>query len=312
MRLLIILLVIANILMFLRILVSQEAAPPVAHPFHPERVVIVSPADMTINPGQSSTATSAPNTSATSPSQANPAASHPPAASNNTSPLPASKTPATPPQPDKMIAADHQPAATADTPATGSASPPASAAEVAVAASAAVQASGSTPSASHKTDKPADKTLPPVCLSLGPVPAASTADAQTRLNALLLGDRLISRDNASAHGPYWIYLPPLASKQAADDKVAQLEKAGIKDVSVIRNGPWKNALSLGVFAKEDAAARRADSLKKLGIPVQIEAHGADRSFFLNKLSAREQNSVIQIAHDLGLAGLRVISCQGEP
>ncbi len=308
MRLLIILLVIANLLILLRILVSQEPTSPVAHEFHPERVLIVSRAGIT---GHSAAgATSPPANPDASASQTKPAATHPSTNNTSVSPPRASNTPATQHSPDNPVAANDKPAA--DVHATSSSSPPPSAAEVAAAASAAAQAAGSAPPAPHKPEKPAEKPSSPVCLSLGPVPAASTAEAQTRLNAMLLGDRLVSRDNAPAHGPYWIYLPPLASKQAADDKVAQLEKAGIKDVSVIRNGPWKNALSLGVFAKEDAAARRADSLKKQGIPVQIEAHGADRSFILKKLSAREQNNAIQIAHDLGLASLRVISCQGEP
>lgn len=301
MRLLIILLVMANLFALARIVLVQGPPLAVVHPFHPERVAIVS------GPGPTPPAAASPDT-ASKPAAITPASPQAPSpsASQPTPPLPVQSAPST-----SRPAASTSTSKPPEAPATSDDHAPSNAVAMAAVASAAVQttAPAPLPASADMGSRPAAAV---VCINLGPVPEQDTADAQTRLNALLLGDRLISVDAASAHGPYWVYLPPLASKQAADDRVTQLQKDGIKDVSVIRNGPWKNALSLGVFAKEEAAVHRADSLKKQGLPVQIEAHGAERSFILKKLSVKEQNDAIRIAHDLGITRLRVISCQGAP
>ena len=300
MRLLIILLVMANLFALARIVLVQGPPLAVVHPFHPERVAIVS------GPGPTPPAAASPDT-ASKPAAITPASPQAPSpsASQPTPPLPVQSAPST-----SRPAASTSTSKPPEAPATSDDHAPSNAVAMAAVASAAVQTTApALPASADTGSRPAAAV---VCINLGPVPEQDTADAQTRLNALLLGDRLISVDAASAHGPYWVYLPPLASKQAADDRVTQLQKDGIKDVSVIRNGPWKNALSLGVFAKEEAAVHRADSLKKQGLPVQIEAHGAERSFILKKLSVKEQNDAIRIAHDLGITRLRVISCQGAP
>ncbi len=242
MRLLLIILVLANLLALTRILLMHEPAGPVVHEYHADRIRLVPP----------------------------PVATNAPTPTNAMQLAVAASTAAQ---------AAHQPASTHAAPSLNANSP-------------------------DKTEKPS------VCLNWGPVPANQTTEAQTRLNAMQLGERLVLHDDPSAHGPYWIFYPPLNSKTEADDKLAQLQKSGIHDISIIRNGPWQNALSLGVFATAEAANNRLHQLNQQGLHAQIEAHGSSRSYTFVHLTTKEQASVMQLAQTLGLPAVQVIDCPG--
>ncbi len=136
----------------------------------------------------------------------------------------------------------------------------------------------------------------------GPVPAAQTTEAQTRLNQLTLGERLRIHDEASSSGPYWVYYPPLKDKSSADAQLAKWQALGIRDLGIIRNGPWQNALSFGVYGKHDAALQRTAALLKAGIHAQVEARqSAGRVFTLLHTDASERAALQAIARDMKLA-----------
>jgi len=103
------------------------------------------------------------------------------------------------------------------------------------------------------------------CLEWGTVGAGDLKAAQAGLAALDLGDRLSSREQQVV-AAYWVYIPPLKSKAEAQRKIAELERLGVKDYYAVEAPPaLKNAVSLGIFKSEDAAASYLDGLQRKGV-----------------------------------------------
>jgi hypothetical protein len=94
--------------------------------------------------------------------------------------------------------------------------------------------------------------LPDVCVEWGPFTDAERTRALADLEPLALGKLLTQRRVESATA-FWVYVPPLSSKAAAETRAAVLRASGIKDLFVVDSGPQRFAISLGVFRTEEAA-----------------------------------------------------------
>jgi hypothetical protein len=65
---------------------------------------------------------------------------------------------------------------------------------------------------------------------------------------------------------YWVVIPPLSDKAAADKKAVELKRMGIGDFLVVNDaGPYRNAISLGTFSNEETAKDLFDRLGKKGV-----------------------------------------------
>lgn len=82
----------------------------------------------------------------------------------------------------------------------------------------------------------------------------------------------VSRGTREKIENYRVYIPPLESPKSAASKMHELRGRGVDDVAVILRGALKNGVSLGVYAKEGNAERRAAELGKLGYSVLLEAN----------------------------------------
>ncbi len=103
------------------------------------------------------------------------------------------------------------------------------------------------------------------CLEWGPFGASELKTAQSTLEALKLGEQLSSHEMQVVAG-FWVYIPPLKSKAEVDRKIAELERLGVKDYYAVEGqGPMKNAISLGLFRTEEAAAGYLEGLQQKGV-----------------------------------------------
>ena len=59
---------------------------------------------------------------------------------------------------------------------------------------------------------------------------------------------------------WWIYIPPFASRQDAENRARELLQGTITEYFIIKDGKFKNAISLGIFSQEKTAT---DFLKTL-------------------------------------------------
>ena len=64
---------------------------------------------------------------------------------------------------------------------------------------------------------------------------------------------------------FWVFIPPLPNRQAADRKVGELRALGLTDYYILNDGPQKNAISLGIFKSEEAANSYHQSIRTRGV-----------------------------------------------
>jgi len=103
-----------------------------------------------------------------------------------------------------------------------------------------------------------------VCLEIGPLATGDLARAEDAVTALGAGLKVARRVEEPSR--WWVYIPPLPTRQAAADRVTELKKQGVEDSSLLSEDPiWRNGISLGVFRSEEAANNHAESLRKRGV-----------------------------------------------
>jgi hypothetical protein len=104
-----------------------------------------------------------------------------------------------------------------------------------------------------------------LCIEWGAFGGDEAVRAAQALAPLSLGARLTQRRQEDVAG-YWVYIPPLANRQAAARKAGELKSLRVDDYFVVPDDPkWRNAVSLGVFKTEDAAKARLAALRDLGV-----------------------------------------------
>ncbi len=71
---------------------------------------------------------------------------------------------------------------------------------------------------------------------------------------------------------YWVYLPPMETEAAAEERLEELRERGITDLSLVRQGERRYAISLGVFSSRERARERREQLLDHG----VEAEAGER------------------------------------
>jgi hypothetical protein len=160
------------------------------------------------------------------------------------------------------------------------------------------------------TRKPEAPKVVSVCLEWGAFIGGDAARAAQALEPLGLGAKLTQRKQEEV-AAYWVYIPPLASRQAATQKAGELKRLGVDEYFIVADDPkWRNAISLGVFKTEEAAKARLDALRAKG--VRSATSGArETQFSKTYFQLREANSTLAAKlNELkqGFAGTEVRGC----
>ena len=152
------------------------------------------------------------------------------------------------------------------------------------------------------------------CLFLGGVEEESIARA--------VEQRLLSTDikasvevlDAAVGRDYWVYLAPLASRQASLRQLKELQARKI-DSYIISQGDLVNGISLGIFPRSDSAQSVIQRLREAGYePMLRELARAHRSYWV-KIAAESRvlvsDSLLErLAEDfLGLEH-QLMPCEG--
>lgn len=157
------------------------------------------------------------------------------------------------------------------------------------------------PLESYQADKRDIQLLSEMGVTGSEVPPVARVDAETV--CLLLGDferedearvveqRLMSLDiraslreiDASAGVDYWVYLPPLGSRQASLRQLKELQARHI-DSYIITEGDLGNGISLGIFPRKESADNVVVRLREAGYePLLRELERAHRSYWVQIL-----------------------------
>lgn len=81
----------------------------------------------------------------------------------------------------------------------------------------------------------------------------------------MAGERAMSFTEVPLNTRHWVIFPPLPSAQSAADKLGELAAAGVGDAFVVKDGAWRNAISLGLYADDEAARRRVREVEDKGV-----------------------------------------------
>lgn len=123
------------------------------------------------------------------------------------------------------------------------------------------------------------KEAPPeeaVCLFLGSFEESTEAEqVEQRLLSLDIRSQMQVVESAGAVD-YWVYLPPLASRQASLRQLRELQARKI-DSYIITQGDLSNGISLGIFPRHDSAGSVITRLRSAGYePLLRELPRANR------------------------------------
>lgn len=88
-----------------------------------------------------------------------------------------------------------------------------------------------------------------------------------RISALGASARLTRQPGGNAR--YWVLIPPLASREQAQEARARLSAVGLTDTSLIEQGDQKHAISLGVYSNSSNARHVMTEAARLGLTVEI-------------------------------------------
>jgi len=153
-----------------------------------------------------------------------------------------------------------------------------------------------------------------VCLFLGAFDGRDEA-AQVEQRLLSLDIRTsIQAIEAQSGLDYWVYLPPLASRQASLRQLRELQARRI-DSYIITEGDLANGISLGIFPRVDSAEAVMQRLRGAGYePALKELPRAHRRFWvrIDPLSRRLADDSLLQRLALDFKGLQhqLMPCEG--
>jgi len=103
---------------------------------------------------------------------------------------------------------------------------------------------------------------PRACLEWGNFTAAELERARTKLAETAPGVKFTTRELADTPA-WWVYIPPAKSRDDVEQAVERLKGLGVTQVHVVTDSErWRNAISLGIFKTEAAAAAFLAELKE--------------------------------------------------
>jgi hypothetical protein len=164
-----------------------------------------------------------------------------------------------------------------------------------------------------KRAKPTEEAMEPAlsCAAWGSFPESQVAAAETRLASLELGARLSRRETAGATS-YLVMIPPIARRADINQRVEELNRAGVTDHFVINDGESRNGISLGFFKTEDAANRHLGYMKAKGVSDAIvkprSTGNRTVTFMMQNLSDSERSKLEGIADGFPAVEVKIQAC----
>lgn len=151
-----------------------------------------------------------------------------------------------------------------------------------------------------------------LCMEWGEFSGTDLSRADIALATMKLGDRLKSRTVEYTSG-YWVYIAPMKTHEQIKQKAALLKKLAIEDYFVVQEtGPWKNAISLGVFKSAEAAKKYLLKLHKRGLTsAKMGARAVKLKFtvfVLNRLDSAASSQLAVLHKDFPDSEIRQIPC----
>lgn len=154
------------------------------------------------------------------------------------------------------------------------------------------------------------------CVEWGAFAGNEMTRAVAALAKLELGDKLSQRSIEELPG-FWVYIPPLKSRQDADKKISELKTLGVTDYFLVQdNSKWRNAISLGIFKTEEAANNRLQSLKDKGVRSAVMGEWTQKvnqvMFVVREPGDTVQVKLVELQREFPGSELKATQCASAP
>ena len=119
------------------------------------------------------------------------------------------------------------------------------------------------------------------CFTLGPMSSRSATQAvQEALSGIVVQIQL-HESTAMVEQGFWVYLEPFGSYGQAAEAVSQLVNNGIRDYYILPEGPYANAVSVGLYEQRSQAESRVRAIEalELGWPLVMEMQREEEARF---------------------------------
>jgi hypothetical protein len=127
------------------------------------------------------------------------------------------------------------------------------------------------------------------CISIGPfreLSQAATAAANLRTAGYDPSQRVGEGDIWVG---YWVHLAGIATKERADEILANLRENGVSDSYIIPGGEAEQIISLGVFSEISRAGRRREHVRGLGYePTVVDRNRRGTVYWVDVTLAADQ------------------------
>lgn len=152
-----------------------------------------------------------------------------------------------------------------------------------------------------------------ICMEWG-VPPQDLERAQAALKTLQLAESdVLVRKPAEKSASYWVFIPPLKSKQDANKKVEELKSLGVQDSFVMQdNNKWRYAVSLGVFSTEEAATKYLAQVREKGVKsaktTPRDHEGGHASLVIKASRENLELELVKVKQDFPDSELKAVAC----
>jgi hypothetical protein len=117
------------------------------------------------------------------------------------------------------------------------------------------------------------------CASLGPFEQLEIAEV-ARAQLERTGNRAALRETGGQiRSGFWVYLPPFASRAAAEDIEDELRGKNVEDLFIVTGNEQRNAISLGLFSTPERADQRAAEIGRLGYSPRVAERFRDATVY---------------------------------
>lgn len=162
---------------------------------------------------------------------------------------------------------------------------------------------------SEQTAEPAEQTAEPAkpaCFRISLTAATAYAALRQAMEQAGLGGQTLRTEERLG---WWVYWPPLNDLASRVQALAAIDRAGVKDAVVIRQGPMVWAISLGMFTSEAGARAQHAALVRRGLTaLRYGPRPSIRAVYLDLTSAdQDKIAALQAALPDGV-GLEAVDC----
>ena len=158
--------------------------------------------------------------------------------------------------------------------------------------------------------KPAPKPrIAEACWELGPF----EEEIRVRSLALPRGVRRLQVKHSRIRVPagYYVLVPAQSSREQARAIARRLREKGVRDSWVFSSGPLKNAISLGMFSREENAQRRLEEIRRLGFPAELQQRHRSLEGYLVHVRGPDTPATRRLLKELTAGQMRPMRCPAQ-